>query len=152
QQEFGACDDGNSTLTCNNPPDDSGPIVLAQLRLSTDSADTWASGPLQVSGKNTFAGGSTQQLVATVEIAGLSNAKPGDPPTTLRFTENGGNGQNTEHATGLINCGQGQSKPGSISAIINGCPTVGSPDCKGPDFTSCAPLAINQRPDTDTTP
>ena len=112
QQAFGACDDGNPTLTCNNPPDDSGQIVLAQLRNSTDPSDTWASGINQAWGANTFAGGSTPHLVATVEIAGLSNAKPGDPPTTLRFDESG---QNTEHATGLIDCGQGQSKPGAAS-------------------------------------
>ena len=146
-QAFGACDSGNATLTCNNPPDDSGPIVLGQLRLSTDSAGTWASDPMQVYGENAFAGGSSQSMVVTVEVAGLSNAKPGDPPTTLRFTENAAN---TDHATGLIDCGQGQSKPGSIAALINGCPTVGSPSC--PFDTRCAPLAINERPVTDTTP
>jgi hypothetical protein len=149
QQAFGACDDGNSTLVCNNPPDDSGPIVLAQLRTASDTGDTWASGINQVYGRNAFAGGGNQSLIATVEIAGLSNAKPGDPPTILRFSENG---VNTDHATGLIDCGQGQSKPGSISAIINGCPTVGSPDCPNNEFTSCAPLAINKRPDTNNTP
>ena len=149
QQAFGACDDGNATLTCNNPPDDSGPIVLGQLRLGSDSGGAWASDPAQVYGRNAFAGGSTQQLVATVEISGLSNAKPGDPPTMLRFSENGAN---TDHATGLIDCGQGQSKPGSISAIISGCPTVNSPQCPNNEFTSCAPLAINVRPSTNLTP
>ena len=149
QQAFGACDDGNATLNCANPPNDSGPIVLAQLRTSAQPGDTWASGVNQIWGANAFAGGSTQQLIATVEIAGLSNAKPGDPPTILRFTESN---PNTDHATGLIDCGQGQSKPGSISAITSGCPVSGSPACPANEFTSCAPLAINKRPDTDNTP
>jgi hypothetical protein len=148
QQAFGTCDDGDSTLTCNNPPNDSGPIVLAQLRTAADSGGTWATSfPSQVFGENAFAGGSVQQLIATVEVAGLSNAKPGDPPTTLRFTENAAN---TDHATGLIDCGQGPSKPGSIDTLQNGCPTVGSASC--PYDTRCAPLAINFRPLSDPAP
>ena len=150
-QAFGACDDGNPNLTCNNPPNDSGPILLSQLRLSSDSAGTWASDPTQTYGENAFVGGSTQQMVVTTEIAGLSNAKPGDPPTILRFSENG---PNIDHATGLIDCGEGQGNPGNISALINGCPTAGSPACPvgSNGFNSCAPLAINKRPVSDATP
>jgi hypothetical protein len=147
QQAFGVCDDGNPNLTCNNPPDDSGPIVLAQLRLASDSAGTWASDPTQTYGENAFAGGSTQQLIATVEIAGLSNAKPGDPPTTLRFDEQA---SGTDHATGLVNCGQGNGASFDLAALMGGCPTVGTAACNSALF--CAPLAINERPVTDTTP
>lgn len=150
QQGFGACDDGNPNLTCANPPNDSGPILLAQLRTSSDTGGAWASDAAQVYGRNAFAGGSNPQLVVTVEIGGLSNAKPGDPPTIMRFTENA---QNTDHATGLIDCGQGPSKPGSISAIINGCPVDGSPACGNGGYdTRCAPLAINSRPLSDPAP
>ena len=149
-QAFGACNSGNPTLTCSNPPNDSGPIVLSQLRLASDSSGTWASDAAQTYGENAFAGGGTQQLIATVEIAGLSNAKPGDAPTILRFTENA---QNANHATGLIDCGQGPSKPGSIATIINGCPVDGSPACGNGGYdTRCAPLAINSRPLSDNAP
>ena len=147
QQAFGACNDGDPTLTCNNPPDDSGPIVLAQLRLASDSAGTWASDIAQTYGENAFAGGSVQQLVATVEIAGLSNAKPGDLPTVMRFDENN---TGTDHATGLIDCGQGSGTPNSLAALMGGCPTVGTAACN--EALSCGPLAINERPVSDTTP
>ncbi len=147
QQAFGACDDGDPNLTCNNPPDDSGPIVLAQLRLASDSAGTWASDIAQTYGENAFAGGSVQQLIATVEIAGLSNAKPGDPPITLRFDENA---SGTDHATGLVNCGQGNGAPKDLAALMGGCPTVGTAACN--DTLFCAPLAINERPVSNPAP
>jgi hypothetical protein len=148
QQAFGACNDGDPNLTCNNPPDDSGPIVLAQLRLASDPAGTWASDPSQTYGENAFAGGSTPQLVATVELAGLSNAKPGDPPTTLRFDESA---SGTDHATGLINCGQGNGASADLAALMSSCPTVGdAANCNTPLL--CAPLAINERPVSDPAP
>jgi hypothetical protein len=155
QQTFGVCDDGNPSLVCNNPSDDSGPIVLAQLRLASDPAGTWASDPAQTYGENAFAGGtaanpSTQQLVATVELAGLSNAKPSDAPTTLRFDENNTNNNGTDHATGLIDCGQGSGTSAAFASLVGGCPTVGTAGCSEP--LACAPLAINERPVTDTTP
>lgn len=142
-QTFGACDDGNATLTCTNPPNDSGPVVLAQLRLASDPAGSY--------GENAFGGGSTQQLVMRVEIAGLSNAKPGDPPTTLRFTESN---NNIDHATGLINCGNGPSNTGGIAALMQGCPTAGTAACPvgSKYFSSCAPLAVNDRPVSNNQP
>jgi Putative Flp pilus-assembly TadE/G-like len=145
-QAFGACNDTN--LTCNNPPDDSGPIVLAQLRLASDPAGSWASDPTQTYGENAFAGDPTnpQSMVVTVEIAGLRNAQPGDPPTVLRFSENA---KNANHATGLIDCGQGQSATGGLAAIINNCPTVNTSACANNEFLSCAPLARNERPVSD---
>jgi hypothetical protein len=106
QQAFGACNG------CDQP-DDSGPIIKSQIRLSTD--------PTGSTGENAFQQGSTQSLVVTLQIAGI-RAQTGAtaPDTILRFS-----GSNN-HQTGLIDCGQGNgpggsSTPGDAYTIYGGC-------------------------------
>jgi hypothetical protein len=106
-----------------------------------------------VYGKNAFAAASTTpSLNLKIEIAGLSNAKPGDKPTILRFNEGGNNGF-ISHATGLLNCGQpNNGASDAIIAVALGCPVAGSPACPTTNnfFDFCAPLAINHRGSTCT--
>jgi hypothetical protein len=153
QYAFAACNEEVVT-TCpqgqgNRPYGISGPIVLNQVRLVGDASGL-PSPHTGIYGKNAFPAGSTQSLVLTLEIAGLSNSKPGANPTILRFDESG-NGGFVSHATGLINCGQvSQGTKQAIQAIIGGCPVAGSSGANGcpassNNFYFCAPLAINHR-------
>ncbi len=119
QQAFGACNG------CGDP-DESGPIVALRTRLSTDNP--------QDSGQNVFAVGSSPKLVVEVVLQGLHFDAPGQTATVLRP------GVQTDHATGLIDCGQGNGASADANAILNGCPLVGTPLCSKPDF--CAPLKI----------
>jgi putative Flp pilus-assembly TadE/G-like protein len=101
QQTFGACNG------CDQP-DDSGPIAISQLRLSTDAAG--------VTGENAFQQGTTEQFVVTLELAGIraetnANAKP----TIIRFS-----GSNN-HQTGLVDCGQGNGGSNDAYVIYGGC-------------------------------
>jgi hypothetical protein len=105
-QAFGACNG------CDQP-DDSGPIIKSQIRLSTDPAGT--------TGENAFQAGSTQQLVVSLQLAGI-RAQTGAtaPDIILRFSGS------TNHQTGLIDCGQGNgpggsSTPGDAYTIYGGC-------------------------------
>jgi hypothetical protein len=106
QQTFDACNG------CNQP-DDSGPIVKSQIRLSTDGAGT--------TGENAFQAGSTQQLVVTLQLAGIrAQSGAAAPDTVLRFSGS------TNHQTGLIDCGQGNGpggsgSPGDAYTIYGGC-------------------------------
>ncbi|HEY3463129.1 MAG TPA: pilus assembly protein TadG-related protein [Gaiellaceae bacterium] len=141
QQAFAACNEEVSTCPTNG---DSGPIVLSQL--TTTSA-------IGSFGPNAYAAGSAQSLFLTLEIAGLQNSPPGNPPTILRFSEPN---KFASHATGLINCGQtSQGTSQAIAAIIGGCPVAGSTGTNGcpigsNNFDYCAPLAINHRNSTCT--
>jgi len=72
----------------------SGPIVLSQLKLSSQGAGVF--------GPNAYAAGSPQSLKLTLEVQVLSKTPPAGPPTILRFSEP----NSVTHATGLINCGQ----------------------------------------------
>jgi Putative Flp pilus-assembly TadE/G-like len=118
-QAFGACN------ACD-PPDDSGPMVAARLRLAGDLAGT--------SGRNAFANTATPNLVVELVIKGLQFdvPNPSTPAQILRV------GTSTDKATGLINCGQGSGASFDASAIIYGCPLVNTAACKDTDF--CAPL------------
>jgi hypothetical protein len=126
QQAYGACNGNAGANTCADP-DDSGPIVLAQV--GEGLAGTIGS----------FKGGTTHNLLIKVEVQGLNADKPGDgkPPEVLRFATN------SDHQTGLIDCGQGNGASADDTAITNGCPVVGDPNCKVAEL--CAPLMINQR-------
>ena len=114
QEAFGACDG------CDQP-DDSGPMVLAQLSQSGGGNLT-----------NSLATGSTPNLVVTLQLASLAAAQPGDPPIVLRF----GSGQQT----GLVDCGQGNGASSDATAIQYGC---------GPNDTHFTPrlnpLFVNTR-------
>src|SRR6185437_12433891 len=63
-----------------------------------------------------FATGATKNLVVSVSVAGLANANTGDPPICLRVAVQ------TDHQTGIIDCGQGNGNSADINAIENGCP------------------------------
>jgi hypothetical protein len=119
QQAFGACNG------CD-PPDESGPVALAQMRLPAD--------PVGTSGRNSFAAGSTAHLVVTFKLTGLAAAQPGDPATVLRFPVSG------SKQTGLIDCGQGNGASADYDVIVDGCGP------SNPNFNPpLNPLFINTR-------
>jgi hypothetical protein len=94
QQAFGQCDG------CDQP-DDSGPIVRAQIRLNTDVAGTLGRNAFQ---RNT----ATPPLVITLQLAGIkAETNAGAKPVILRFAGS------TNHQTGLVDCGQGNGPGGS---------------------------------------
>jgi hypothetical protein len=123
QQAFAACDEQNPANTCADP-NISGPITLAEISDAGGLPNTVGS----------FHSGS-HPLKITLLIQGLQNAKLGDPPTGLKFAPST---SPDSHATGLIDCGQGNGAAGDKSAIYNGCPQVGSPQCNNTPY--CAPL------------
>jgi hypothetical protein len=120
QQAFAACDEGNDTNSCTDP-NVSGPIILQQIGDATTLNNTVGS----------FHSGS-HVMTITVEVQGLANAHPGDPPTILKYSSSG------SHQTGLIDCGQGNGASGDKGAIFYGCPRVGSAQCNNTPY--CAPL------------
>jgi hypothetical protein len=69
-----------------------------------------------LSGANSFAQGTAHNLVITVQVQGLANSKPTDPPIVIRESN-----QNSKR-TGLIDCGQGNGANADHNAIVNGCP------------------------------
>jgi putative Flp pilus-assembly TadE/G-like protein len=125
QQAYAACNSSVGANTCADP-DDSGPIVLAQLSEGLNQ------------NVNSLSAG-THTIGVKVELQGLASDVPGDgtPSRVLRFATS------TDQQTGLIDCGQGSGAQADSDAITNGCPIVGSADCNVPDL--CAPLKINQR-------
>lgn len=118
QQAFGACNG------CDQP-DDSGPIVSAQLSEGTSS------------NVNSLAQNSTHNLVVTLKLAGLFSAQPTDPPIILRFPVSG------NHQTGLVDCGQGNNGNWDGYVVYGGCgpgnPFIGNP------LPPLNPLYVNAR-------
>jgi Flp pilus assembly protein TadG len=100
QQVFGACNG------CDQP-DDSGPVVFARI--------SEVNGLIVSNDTNSFAGGSTHNLVFTLKLAGLNTAAPGSPATVLRFATA------TNHQTGLVDCGQGNSGSNDSDVVYYGC-------------------------------
>jgi hypothetical protein len=122
-QSFGACNG------CNQP-DDSGPIVFSRI----SEADNV--GNIIGNDTNSFASGSTHRLVFTFKLSGLNTAAPGDPPTVLRFANS------TNHQTGLVDCGQGNSLNGDSEVVYYGC-GPGNPFFTNPPLN---PLFVYSRP------
>lgn len=122
-QSFGACNG------CDQP-DDSGPIIFARISEVNGSA------PCQVicNDTNSFAGGSTHNLVFTLKLSGLNTAAAGDPATVLRFANS------TNHQTGLVDCGQGNSGNNDSQVVYYGC----GPD--NPLVPGMNPLFVYSRP------
>jgi hypothetical protein len=120
QQVFGACNG------CDQP-DDSGPIVFARI------SEANGSGVIIGNDTNSFAGGSPHNLVFTLKLSGLNTAAPGSPATVLRFANS------TNHQTGLVDCGQGQSGNNDSAVVYYGC----GPD--NPVVTGMNPLFVYSR-------
>jgi hypothetical protein len=111
-QAFGACNGCDS-------PDDSGPVIGAQLSQGLN-ANT-----------NALPQGTTQNLVVTLQLAGLS-ASGGT--TILRV------GTSTNHQTGLVDCGQGGGTGIDQWVVYYGCGP------QNPHFTPpLNPLYMNTR-------
>jgi Putative Flp pilus-assembly TadE/G-like len=102
QQVFGACNG------CDQP-DDSGPVVFSRI----SEADN--NGNIIGNDTNAFAGGSQHKLVFTLKLSGLNVAAATDPATVLRFANS------TNHQTGLVDCGQGQSGSNDSAVVYYGC-------------------------------
>jgi putative Flp pilus-assembly TadE/G-like protein len=96
QQGFGATDDDDST--------NSGDLKLVQV---ADQNGNFA---------NSLIAGTTHSFTITVQVRGLENSKPTDPPTILR------NSNQSSKRTGLVDCGQGNGAQADKQAIIDGCP------------------------------
>jgi len=101
-QSFGACNG------CDQP-DDSGPIIFARVSEANNS------GVITGNDTNSFAGGSTHNLVFTLKLSGLNTAAPGSLPVVLRFATS------TNHQTGLVDCGQGNSLSNDSAVVYYGC-------------------------------
>jgi hypothetical protein len=123
-QSFSACNG------CDQP-DDSGPIVFSRI----SEADNL--GLIIGNDTNSFASGSTHRLVFTFKLSGLNTATPGSPPTVLRFANS------TNHQTGLIDCGQGNSLNGDSEVVYYGC-GPGNPFFTNPPLN---PLFVYSRTD-----
>jgi hypothetical protein len=94
QQAFGECNG------CDQP-DDSGPIVVSQIRLATDAPGTFGRNAFQ---RNT----ATPPLIVTLQLAGVkAETNAGAKPVILRFSGS------TNHQTGLVDCGQGNGPGGT---------------------------------------
>lgn len=103
QQVFGACNG------CDQP-DDSGPIIFSRI---SEVNNTTCVTPCNDT--NSFAGGSTHNLIFTLKLSGLNTAGPTDPATVLRFSNS------TNHQTGLVDCGQGNSGSNDSDVVYYGC-------------------------------
>jgi hypothetical protein len=116
-QTFGACNG------CDQP-DDSGPIIFARISEGANND------------VNSLAAGSgPHNLVVTLKLAGIFAAKPGDPPTVLRFPTS------SNHQTGLADCGQGSGTNADAYVVYYGCGPA------NPHFTTppLNPLFENER-------
>jgi len=128
QQVFGACNG------CDQP-DDSGPIIFNRI------SEANGAGVIIGNDTNSFASGSTHNLVFTLKLSGVNTAAPGDPPIVLRFANS------TNHQTGLIDCGQGNGASADSDAVYYGC-GPGNPQFNPP----LNPLFLNTRNTCGTPP
>jgi hypothetical protein len=123
-QSFGACNG------CDQP-DDSGPIIMAQLRRSAD--------PVGTTGQNAFAQGASPSLVITLQLAGINAAPATAGPAddiVLRYPVSG------NHQTGLIDCGQGPGSSKDDAVVYYGCGPA-NPQFNPPPLN---PLYVYSRP------
>lgn len=101
----------NGTNACNNPNYDTGPVQWVDIG-TTDA-------PTATAGMNAFGSGTTPHLYVTTSIQGLvnapSNAGAADD-ICLRVAVQ------TQHATGFVDCGQGNGGSQDQTAIAKGCP------------------------------
>ena len=122
---FGACNG------CDQP-DDAGPIVLAQLRLDTDAASAF--------GENSLPAGQPQNLIVKLQLAGIRATDPAtEPLTILRFPVS------SNHQTGLVDCGQGNSTSTDGYVVYGGC-GPGNPFIATGQVPPLNPLYIYKRP------
>jgi Putative Flp pilus-assembly TadE/G-like len=95
----------NGTNLCSDPAYDTGPMQWITV------GDVPGG-----SGANAYSGGANPTLYVTTSIVGLSNSGSTDAPICLRVAES------NSHATGFIDCGQGNGTPKDQDALVNGCP------------------------------
>jgi hypothetical protein len=127
-QAFGACNG------CDQP-DDSGPIIKSQIRLSTDPIGTTGENSFQATGSPT-----APRLIVTLQLAGIrAQTGAAAPDIILRFSGS------TNHTTGLVDCGQGNGPggtgvPGDAYTIYGGCGTANPfepPQCNSIPGATC---------------
>jgi Putative Flp pilus-assembly TadE/G-like len=109
----------DGTNACNNPNFETGPMQYIEIG-STDGGGI-------TSGANAYgstAPNNAPHLYVTTKVIGLANSGPTDPPICLRVAEQ------TSHATGMIDCGQGNGTPADQGAIENGCPNPAQIDVR----------------------
>jgi putative Flp pilus-assembly TadE/G-like protein len=123
-QSFGACNG------CDQP-DESGPVIFSRI---SEVNNTTCALPFPCNDMNSFAGGSTHNLIFTFKLSGLNTAAAGSPPTILRFSAA------SNHQTGLVDCGQGQSGSNDSAVVYYGC----GPD--NPLVPGMNPLFVYSRP------
>jgi hypothetical protein len=140
-QAFGACNG------CAQP-NDSGPIIKSQIRLSTDGVGVTGENSFQATGSPT-----APRLVVTLQLAGIrAQTGASAPDVILRFSGS------TNHTTGLVDCGQGNGpggsgSPGDAYTIYGGCGTANPfepPQCNTIPGAQCKlqlmnPLFVNGR-------
>lgn len=133
-QSFGACNG------CDQP-DNSGPVVFSRI---SEVNNTNCALPFPCNDSNSFAGGSTHNLIFTFKLSGLNTAAPGSPATVLRFSAA------SNHQTGLVDCGQGQSGSNDSAVVYYGC-GPGNPLVSGlnPLFVYSRPPGSGCSPATD---
>jgi Putative Flp pilus-assembly TadE/G-like len=141
QRAFAGLDGDN--FCGDEPNNDTGPVQWLTIG-TTDNGGATA-------GYNAIKGGGTAaHLYVTTSIEGLSNAPASATAAQdicLRLTQGNGNGNNgSSHATGLINCGQGNGTPADQAALENGCPNPVQVDTRARADGSliCAPAITPQ--------
>jgi putative Flp pilus-assembly TadE/G-like protein len=125
RQKYGTVPNGKKPKDCSKGQGCDGSFDIAQQAFgATNDEDVTNSGDLdlvQVADQNgTFANsliaGTSHSFTITVQVKGLENSKPTDPPVVLR------NSNQNSKRTGLVDCGQGNGANADKQAIIDGCP------------------------------
>jgi hypothetical protein len=129
---------GSTAATCveqqafSATSDDSGPNSGAISRVQIGELGS------SLFGANSFQQGTTHNFVISVDIKGLSNSTPSDPPTIIRYNVQG------SKRTGAVDCGEGTGASGLSAAITQGCPRPIYLWKNG----DCGPPPPNAAPDT----
>lgn len=148
RQEYGKIGSGKKAQDCAKKTC-SGSFGVQQAAFSATEDDTTydpTSGKIELVqigevgkstlGANSFPQGSSHDLRITVQVKGLWNSAPGDPPTTMRAA--------SPQSNGLIDCVDGNSGvPTASGAMQTGCPR---PIYIWPDGTSCVDASNSGSP------
>jgi Putative Flp pilus-assembly TadE/G-like len=124
RQTYGTIGSGKKAQDCSKKTCDGSFGVQQAAFSATEDEDSYdpISGKIELvqigegggSGANSFAKGSSHTLQFTVQVRGLSNSKPDDPPTVLRAA--------SPQSNGLIDCMDGNNGvPDASYAMTHGC-------------------------------